>query len=194
MLTLSFQSRSFNLRRSSVKAPAQDIPRRFHVIETEHWLINHRMTSALPGYLMIGSKQNVDDLADLCPAALAEVGPLLALVQKFLGERLGAVRVYISRFGHTPGFPLHFHAIPIYDWIERAFPQDARYRAMDALREAAFGAAPDGADLILFVTREFCERMPPADIEGPDVETVMALARRELPAMAAALGLMAFTR
>lgn len=174
-------------------SPAANIPRQFHLLETEHWLVNHRINSALPGYLMVGSKRHVDDLADLCPAALGELGPLLALVQRFLQERFGAERVYLGRFGHTPGFSVHFHAIPVYAWVERAFVRDPCYRALDDFREADFGHAPDGADLTLYVTREFCERVPPAAIEGPSVETVMATAREELPDQARALGLHPFT-
>ncbi|MCY1668857.1 HIT family protein [Rhizobium sp. SL86] len=171
-----------------------EIPRQFHLMETEHWLVNHRMNSALPGYLMIGSKRDEDDLAALCPEALAELGPLLALVQRFLRERLSAGRVYLGRFGHTPGFAVHFHAIPVYGWVEQAFLQDVRYRALDGLRRADLGHAPDGADLTLYVTREFCERTPPAPIEGPGVDVVMALARRELPDLATVLGLVPVRR
>ncbi|SIR01198.1 Diadenosine tetraphosphate (Ap4A) hydrolase [Rhizobium sp. RU35A] len=173
--------------------PAADIPPQFHLLETQHWRINHRMNSALPGYLMVGSKRHVDDLADLCPAALCELGPLLALVQRFLQARFGAERVYLCRFGQTPGFPVHFHAIPVYGWVEQAFAQDTRYHALDDFREADFGHAPDGADLTLYVAREFCERGPPAAIEGPSVETVMAITREELPDQALALGLRLLT-
>lgn len=178
---------------ADLKAPAVPIPRQFHLMETQHWLVNHRMNSALPGYLMIGSKQDADELADLSPAALGELGPLLALVQRFLRERLSAGRVYLARFGHTPGFSVHFHAIPVYGWVERAFLRDIRYRALDEFREPAFGYTPDGADLALYVTREFCERMPPAGIEGPTVEAVMAIARGALPDLARAMGLLPLT-
>lgn len=174
-------------------SPAAGIPRQFHLLETEHWLINHRIDSALPGYLMIGSKRYVDDLVDLCPAALGELGPLLALVQRFLQGRFGAERVYLGRFGHTSGFSVHFHAIPVYGWVERAFVRDTRYRALDDFREARLGHAPDGADLMLFVTREFCERVPPAGTEGQAVDAVMAIARRELPDLARATGLLPLT-
>lgn len=32
--------------------------------ETEHWLLNHHLTSRLPGYLMLGAKAPIDSLAD----------------------------------------------------------------------------------------------------------------------------------
>src|SRR5262245_17200160 len=53
------------------------IPHRFHVLETDGWLVNHRMNSALPGYLMISAKADTDDLFDLPQGALEELGPLL---------------------------------------------------------------------------------------------------------------------
>jgi len=30
--------------------------------ETEHWLVNHRINSALPGYLMVSSKAFTNEL------------------------------------------------------------------------------------------------------------------------------------
>ena len=41
-----------------------EIPQHFHVVETAGWLVNHRMNSALPGYLMISSKTDTNDLSD----------------------------------------------------------------------------------------------------------------------------------
>lgn len=89
-----------------------EIPEQFHVCETTGWLVNHRINSALPGYLMISSRSFTNDLSELSPEALSELGPLLAKAQKALGAVLGAKRVYIGRYGHMPGYPIHFHIIP----------------------------------------------------------------------------------
>lgn len=83
--------------------------------------MNHRMNSALPGYLMISSKTDTNDLSELSEGALAELGPLLAAAQKTMSQELHAERVYIGRYGHSPGFPIHFHVIPIHDWVEAPF-------------------------------------------------------------------------
>lgn len=74
-----------------------EIPQHFHVAETAGWLVNHRINSALPGYLMISSKTDTNDLSDLSEDALVEFGPLLARAQSALKQQLKAQRVYIGR-------------------------------------------------------------------------------------------------
>ncbi|NSZ15598.1 HIT family protein [Agrobacterium vitis] len=157
-----------------------EIPQRFHVVETDGWLVNHRMNSALPGYLMIGSKTNTNDLSDLPESALSELGPLLAKAQSALKRELGAQRVYIGRYGHTPGHPIHFHVIPIYDWVEKLFWSDDRYRLLENFAEGPGETATDGAELTLFVWREFCERAEPPPTKGPSVSQVVELLRRSM--------------
>jgi diadenosine tetraphosphate (Ap4A) HIT family hydrolase len=157
-----------------------EIPQQFHVHETNEWLVNHRMNSALPGYLMVGSKRFTTELSGLPTAALLELGPLLAKTQQVLEKKLGAKRVYIGRYGHTPGFSLHFHIIPIFEWVERLFLQDTRYRALEAFCDPGIEPSPDGVELTLFVWREFCERADPPQIEGPSVESVIATLKKAM--------------
>ncbi len=108
-----------------------EIPAQFHVLETGRWLVNHRINSALPGYLMVGSKTPASELSELTDSALTELGPLLAKAQDALQQVLQARRVYIGRYGHTPGYPIHFPIIPIYDWVETA---SGRMRDIGCLR------------------------------------------------------------
>ena len=61
-----------------------------HVIhQTEHWILNHHLASALPGYLMLGARSGAGSLADLPVAALAELGGLLATTQQLTFDRTG---------------------------------------------------------------------------------------------------------
>jgi diadenosine tetraphosphate (Ap4A) HIT family hydrolase len=69
------------------------IPPQDHVAQTSGWSVNHRVNSALPGYLMIASTQATNDLSDLSAKAL---GTVFAKVQRGLNE-LGARRVDIGR-------------------------------------------------------------------------------------------------
>jgi diadenosine tetraphosphate (Ap4A) HIT family hydrolase len=92
----------------------REIPQHFYIAETEGWSVNHRINSALPGYLMISSKRFTNDLSELSSKALCELGPLLAKAQEALKSGLGSERVYIGRYGHTQGYSIHFHVIPIY--------------------------------------------------------------------------------
>ncbi|MGO8271867.1 HIT family protein, partial [Rhizobium ruizarguesonis] len=59
-------------------------------METAGWLVNHSINSALPGYLMISSKTDTNDLSDLSEDALAEFGPLLARAKSTLKRLLNA--------------------------------------------------------------------------------------------------------
>jgi diadenosine tetraphosphate (Ap4A) HIT family hydrolase len=144
----------------------------FILAETEHWLLNHHLASKLPGYLMLGAKAPIDSLADMPEAALAELGGLLARTQRVMEAQLRPKWLYISRYGHMPGFPLHFHFIPVYDWVEQAFWRDERYRVLQGFG-AQEQALTDGAELTLFVWREFGESLTPPMIQGASVEQVI---------------------
>lgn len=149
--------------------------------ETAHWRLNHHLACALPGYLMLGAKAPIHSLADMPDAALAELGGLLAKVQRVMEAQLQPKWLYISRYGHMPGFPLHFHFIPVYDWVEQAFWQDDRYRLLQGFGAQALGhALTDGAELTLFVWREFGESLTPPVIQGPSVAQVIERLRAHL--------------
>jgi diadenosine tetraphosphate (Ap4A) HIT family hydrolase len=128
---------------------------------------------------MISATKDTNDLNDLPPEALSSLGSVLASVQRAL-NRLGAKRVYIGRYGHSQGHPIHFHAIPIYDWVESLFWKDDRYRLLDEFAHGPGETPTDGAELTLFVWREFCERADPPPIEGPSVSAAIAILRRTL--------------
>ncbi|MBW9056261.1 HIT family protein [Rhizobium mesosinicum] len=157
-----------------------EIPEQFLVSETSAWLVNHRINSALPGYLMVSSRTFTNDLSDLSVEALAEFGPLLAKAQKALGKVLGAKRVYIGRYGHAPGLSIHFHIIPVYDWVEALFWQDERYRLLQTFAEGPGETATDGAELTFFIWREFCEKAEPPPIQGPSVAEAVELLRKAM--------------
>lgn len=159
-----------------------EIPEHFHITETDGWLVSHRMNSALPGYLMVSSKSDTNDLWELSEGALTELGPLLAAAQKALQQELHAERVYIGRYGHSTGYPIHFHVIPIYGWVEALFWKDERYRLLENFAEGPGETPTDGAELTFFVWREFCERAEPPPIQGLSVSEVIELLRRTIEA------------
>lgn len=107
------------------------------------------------------------------------MGSVLAKVQRALSG-LGAKRVYIGRYGHSPGHPLHFHVIPIYDWVEDLFWKDDRYRVLEQLADGPGETPTDGAELTLFVWREFCERADPPPVEGPSILEVILILRKAI--------------
>ncbi|MBZ9781574.1 HIT family protein [Pseudomonas sp. REP124] len=148
-----------------------DIAPRFIIHETEHWILNHHMSSKLPGYLVLGTRYPVRSLSDLPEEALIEMGPLLARVQKILQAELQPKWLYISRFGHDPRFPIHFHYIPVYSWVEDLFCKDDRYRVLKSFGVGADAhTSTDGAEMTLYVWREFGESLEPPSIQGPSIE------------------------
>jgi diadenosine tetraphosphate (Ap4A) HIT family hydrolase len=150
----------------------------FIIHETAHWILNHHMSSKLPGYLVLGARNNVDSLADLPDDALAELGVLLARIQKTLQSELKPKWLYISRFGHDPGFPIHFHYIPVYPWVEELFWRDERYRLLAGFGATANAQAPtDGAELTLFIWREFGESPEPPSVQGPSIDQIIGRLR-----------------
>ncbi|TMU71868.1 HIT family protein [Pseudomonas fluorescens] len=156
-----------------------EIAPHFIVHETDHWIINHHLASALPGYLMLGTKIDTTSLAELSLDALAELGGLLARTQQVIERQLKPKRLYISRFGHEPGLPIHFHFIPVYAWVEDLFWKDDRYRALETFAYAQGGvSATDGAELTLFIWREFGENPIPPKVEGKAIAEVIEDLRR----------------
>lgn len=150
------------------------IPQSFIVHETDHWVLNHSFASALPGYLILDAKAPVDSLADLQPAALHEFGELLARAQRIMQDTLTPERLYMSRYGHSPGYPVHFHLIPVYTWVEKLFWADQRYRLLQSFANPEKAQTrTDGAELTLFIWREFGEKQVPPPVDGPSIEQVI---------------------
>jgi diadenosine tetraphosphate (Ap4A) HIT family hydrolase len=158
-------------------------PDHLFIKETEHWIVNHRIDAALPGYLMVAARLETNDLAALPSAALAELGPLLAACQQTLTDCLHPDHLYVSRYGHMAGLSIHFHVIPVYSWVKEAFLADARYRVLRSLyTPGVFTSNPDGGELTLYVWREFCESKTPPPIHGPSIAEAVKLLREKLAA------------
>lgn len=172
-------------------------PQQFVILETEHWWVNHRCDTPYPGYLMVGAKApNAGSLPDLCPAALAEVGGLLARCTAALTRCFGAQRVYCGRYGHQPGHTVHFHVIPVYDWTVDLFAEDERCAGLRAFYgDREDGTTPpshrdfDGADMTLFIWRRFAEpSVEPPDAPGPSVGQVVSVLRKTFQRLGTAHG------
>lgn len=155
------------------------IPHQFIIYQTEHWVINHRINSALAGYLMISAKQPCQSLSELSTDSLTELGLLQARTESALKELLNPKHLYIAKYGHTAGYPIHFHVIPVCQWVEDLFWQDQRYRLLEQFSDSVPETLTDGAELTLFIWREFCESQTPPANQGLTIaETISALRTR----------------
>ncbi|HMK80634.1 MAG TPA: HIT family protein [Xanthobacteraceae bacterium] len=160
----------------AVQADDFEPPAHLVILRTDHWVINHRVDSALPGYLMLGARARTNNLAALPREALHQLGPLLANAQSALTEILKPQHLYVGRYGHSAGFALHFHLIPICAWVKQRFFADPRYRVLQDLADPGSTGDPDGTDgaeLTLYVWRAFCESPNPPPISGPSIPEVI---------------------
>jgi diadenosine tetraphosphate (Ap4A) HIT family hydrolase len=161
----------------------QRIDERFVVLRTAHWTVNHRTDATLAGYLVVAANdESATSLADLSASALADLGPVLARVTRAVERVLAPEHVYVCRFGHSPGWPLHFHVVPVHRWLVDRLMADPAYDAVRRLSECGRLTVPDGADLTLYVMREWttAEGRAPPRPSGPSVEDVIGLLRGSL--------------
>jgi diadenosine tetraphosphate (Ap4A) HIT family hydrolase len=159
-----------------------EVPRRLIIFESEYWTLNHRIDCALPGYLMLGARAPVSELASLPEKALEELGSRLAAAQRALTAILRPDHFYVGRFGHSAGYSIHFHLIPICGWVKERFRADARYDAVRRLGPRSDPEETDGAEMTLYVWREFCESENPPEVVGLSIEDVVTRLRQLLAA------------
>lgn len=114
---------------------------------------------------MLSAKQSTNSMPALPIEAQAELGVLQAQIQNAIEAHLQPKRLYFGRFGHDTIYFIHFYFVPMYDWIEALFWLDERSKLLQtfcAINSALLQI--DGAELMLFVWREFCERAVPPPI------------------------------
>ena len=155
------------------------------VHETDHWIINHRVNSVLPGYFMVASKMDTNSLSHLPKEGLSELGVHLANLQQIITEHFSPPHIYVGRYGHMAGHTIHFHVIPVYDWVVRAFDADERYRTLrqfytPGVYEDGSDTNFDGSEMTLFIWREFCESRNPPEIHGPPVQEIVEMVRKRI--------------
>lgn len=126
------------------------IPAEFIVFERKHWVVNYRMGSTYPGYLMVASRQSVSDISELETPALEEMGKVLADVERAIRVVYNPYKVLVGKLGFTKGFNCHFHVVPVHAWVLEEIKLNTRY-----------ADEPDGNDVMLYVNREYCENQCP---------------------------------
>ncbi|WP_392551561.1 hypothetical protein RHO13_01400 [Orbus wheelerorum] len=149
------------------------IPANMLIKQTAYWNINHRINSALPGYIMLSSRLDEGQLHLLPQKALTEMTYLMSKIDYALNELLTPNHLYISRYGHNKNLAIHFHFIPITQWLINLFWQDQRYRQLQSFGAENPETITDGAELTFFIWREFCERPDPPIYQGPSREMII---------------------
>jgi hypothetical protein len=99
---------------------------------------------------MVASKLPIYDLPELPDGALRESGASTVRNTAGIANNPKACSGLYRPLCHSPGYPVHFHVIPIYDWVEGLFWRDDRYRLLQRFAEVQGEPDTDGAELTLF--------------------------------------------
>lgn len=95
---------------------------KFTIFETEHFTVTQAENYAVPGYIIIFSKQECVNMADFSPEQASDLFQCIAKAESLLHALLEPERVYILRFGEA--LPrIHFHVFPRTAEIAAAYTQ-----------------------------------------------------------------------
>jgi diadenosine tetraphosphate (Ap4A) HIT family hydrolase len=119
----------------------------------QHFTVEPCSSCVVPGYLIVAPKLPVTSLAELNSAALAALGPTLALATHVIEVVIQPERVYCALFAEQTRH-VHFHLFPRTAELARQFlashPEDAVIsgpRLLDWARRTLPRAAPENDDV-----------------------------------------------
>lgn len=117
------------------------------IFQTEHWRVSHRRDARYAGYLMVSSIAPASGFSDLGEPALLAMGGVLRRAEQLLEQAFAPLKVIVYKLGFSPGFDLHFHVVAV-----------NRPLLAEITDHPGYADEPDGNDVILFLSREYCER------------------------------------
>lgn len=79
--------------------------------KTKFFIVEQCRTCDIPGYLIVSALSEVQFLASLPTNAAAELGILLADVERAISEIVKPENIYVAKFGEERRL-LHFHVFP----------------------------------------------------------------------------------
>ena len=110
------------------------------VLVNEHFIVKACSSCYIPGYLIVTPRDAVESLSHMNPAALATLGPTLAMTTAVIEAILQPQRVYCALFSEETR-TVHFHLFPRTEWLtskySAAHPHEAEIsgpRLMDWAR------------------------------------------------------------
>lgn len=79
----------------------------------ERWRLRSKEDTSIPGTVILETRDHLDSFVDLTPAHLAELGPLVAAVERSVLKLGDISRVHVSRWGDgSAHFHLYFYPRP----------------------------------------------------------------------------------
>jgi len=134
----------------------------FEVFRTSYWTVHHSSDVAVPGYLIVLSRDSVAQFTALSQPALGELGMLLSRTTNAVEVAVHAERVYVCMFGESNA-PPHFHVFPRMSWMLNL-----------ANDEAGECSQPvDGAAVFSRVRQRFSD---PSDLRNAEAQIRQAIA------------------
>ena len=86
------------------------------VLANEHFIVEACSTCHVPGYLIVTPTNGVESLSQMNPAALAALGPTLAMATAAIEIVVRPQRVYCALFSEETR-AVHFHLFPRTGWL-----------------------------------------------------------------------------
>jgi diadenosine tetraphosphate (Ap4A) HIT family hydrolase len=85
-------------------------------LANEHFIVEACSTCYIPGYLIVTPHDAVESLSHMNPAALATLGPTLAMTTAVIEAILQPQRIYCALFSEETR-AVHFHVFPRTGWL-----------------------------------------------------------------------------
>ena len=134
------------------------------VFKNPHWAVTHRRDARYDGYLIISSEETASGLGGLSHEALASLGLVMKAVELLLTKAYAPYKVVFYKLGFSPGFNVHFHVAPVSEAL-----------LAEISNHPGYSDNPDGNDVIIFLSREYCERSLSADEKEKQLSAVRRL-------------------
>jgi diadenosine tetraphosphate (Ap4A) HIT family hydrolase len=100
--------------------PAIQTRSRCAVLTNENFTVEVCSDCYIPGYLIVAPSQAVESLSQMNSAAIAALGPTLAIVTAAIEAVVQPQRVYCALFSEETR-PVHFHLFPRTEWLIRKY-------------------------------------------------------------------------
>jgi len=100
----------------NLRKPAGKLRSPSPLLANEHFIVEACNTCYIPGYLMVTPRDAVESLSQMNAAALAELGPTLAIITSAIEAVVRPERVYCALFSEETR-AIHFHLFSRTEWL-----------------------------------------------------------------------------